>query len=171
MCGTLTTLLNQAASSQEWPAAHHSRQSAICCAPSCPPALQTTPSQGRRYRLDTIDLNWEDLHNLLPHSESIIYLSPSNLECQSIHSNLHRKIVWSKLGYQHSGVQNLQTGKGLHIYLLKTHGVSAVWLKSCPLKLRCPWLVFGAFNVWHMVYMHTKPPITEFWYLINISLK
>lgn len=120
---TLTALLKQTAGSLEWPAAHHIRKSAICCTLSWPPALQTTPSQGHSYRLDTIDLNWGDKHNLLPHSDSIIYLSLANLECQSIHSNLHPKIVWSKLSYHTGGmrVQKWQSGRDLNICLLKMH--------------------------------------------------
>lgn len=122
-----------------------------------PQLSKTTLSQGHSYRLDTIDLNWGDEHNLLPHSESIIYLSPSNLECQSIHNNLHLKIVWSKLSYQREGgrVQKWQTGRDLNICLLKMHRVSIEWQSSRPLKFRCPWLVFGVLNIWNTVYIHT----------------
>lgn len=59
-CSCFGPWLKQVPSSPEWPAEHHVWQSAISCAPSYPPALQTTPSQGHSYRLDTVDLNWRD---------------------------------------------------------------------------------------------------------------
>lgn len=123
---TLTTLLKRAARSPEWPAARTTQDSQqFVVHHHAPQPSKPQPTQGHEYRLNTIDLNWADKHNLLPHSESIIYLSPSNPERRSSQSNLHLKIVWS-FGWVR-GRRKWQTGRGLNIRLLKMHRVLIEW--------------------------------------------
>ena len=77
-----------------------------------------------------------------PHSESIIYLSLSNLQCESIHSNLHLEIVCSKPRLK------WESGRDLNICLIMKHRVSKEWQSGRhPLKFGRPWPMFGIFII------------------------
>lgn len=72
---TLSTLLNRAG--QLPGVTDRTPRKTLCDLPRRrAPSSANPASQGHRYRLDAIDLNWRDQHNLLPRSEPIIYLSP-----------------------------------------------------------------------------------------------
>lgn len=138
-CGTLTPLLKSSDQLPRVTSSTLSIRQSICRAPSCPAALRK-PNHSKDTDIDWTPLIWigEGEHNLSPHSESIIYLSPSNLECQAIHSNLHLHcLVWAKLSSRKEELSSR----------------SSAALGCC---LEC--LIF-----WCIVYMHSPTSQSKSW--------